>query len=102
MWCEWAQSCREKYNERDQSRTWRGFRRNGFTGGSIIQLARDNGYVGHRNGRSWHKVKADLRAQGYEPKAVYPYLDANGFLIGEKVRFEHPNPKPDQHRKTFR
>jgi hypothetical protein len=112
----------------DQRRTWRGFRGNGVTGGTIFQLAGDHGYFGKSNGRAsrpsanghaahtngaknhvyakppttWYKVEAALIPEGYQIKAVYPYVDASGVLISEKVRFEHPNPHQNQDRKTFR
>jgi hypothetical protein len=127
MWREWSQLCPEKYNENDQRTTWRGFK--GITGGTIIKLARDHGYAGNTNGQTsrsaakghaartndarhhaaasklptaWSKVEAELSAAGYELKTVYCYFDESGFLIGEKVRFEHPKPEPNHRRKTFR
>jgi hypothetical protein len=36
----------------EQHKTWRGFRGNGVTGGTIIELARNNGYGGKPNGRT--------------------------------------------------
>jgi hypothetical protein len=128
MWCGWSRTCPEKYDERDQRRTWCGFNGNGVTGGTIIQLARDHGYIGKPNGRAsrpeanghtahtngatnhvdakpptpWHKIEAKLITQGYHIKAVYLYIDASGVLTSEKVRFEHPNPQQNQDRKTFR
>src|SRR5262249_40449666 len=129
MWCEWSRTCPEKYDDRDQRKTWRGFKGNGVTGGTIFRLARDHGYVGKPNGRptrsagnghaahtnganlcadasrpptSWHKVEMALKAEAYQIKTVYPYVDAGGVLISEKVRFEHPNPQQNHDRKTFR
>lgn len=44
LWCKWSQRCPEKFNERDQQRTWRGFRRSGISIGTLFTHARDAGW----------------------------------------------------------
>lgn len=44
LWCEWSRQCPEKFNERDQRRTWRSFKRSGISIASLFRHARDAGW----------------------------------------------------------
>ena len=103
IWSAWSSTCRAKFDEANQSCTWKNFTGNRVTGGTIIRLAHENGYI---NGDAHTAIKAArpielprdkpkppmpwrctedrLIAQGYKFVAGYDYGDA-----GEKVRFEH-------------
>jgi putative DNA primase/helicase len=45
LWCDWSRGVPEKYDERSQRQAWRSFKcGRGKTGGTIIALARENGW----------------------------------------------------------
>jgi hypothetical protein len=108
----------------EQHKTWRGFRGNGVTGGTIIELARNNGYGGKPNGRTsrssangrtahtngakhhagaskqptaWHRVETDLRAKGYEREAR-AQAEAHPGAEARGARSPHGRRDADGHR----
>ena len=109
LWTEWSQRFRG-FDEKDQGRTWKSFKANGHavTGGTLMKLAKDGGWrpCAHdkkgKQRKRWAATEAELIRQGYNVAAVYPYHDAKGRLLAEKVRFENPDPKPSEKPKTFR
>ena len=107
VWTQWSAGS-AKYNSPDQQRTWRSFKLKpgGITGGSIIDLAKANGY---RNGHgatpprpstiaewkapekkpmTWDAGVRQLLSAGSRIVSVYSYVDASGVEIGQNVRFE--------------
>lgn len=44
LWCKWSQRCPDKYNDRDQRRTWNSFRRGGITISTLFMHARNAGW----------------------------------------------------------
>lgn len=44
LWCKWSQRCPEKFNERDQRRTWRSFRRGGIGIATLFMHAHNAGW----------------------------------------------------------
>lgn len=44
LWCEWSQRCPEKFDERDQRRTWRSFKRGGIGIATLFMHAHNAGW----------------------------------------------------------
>ena len=44
LWDNWAATCRDKFNNRDQDKTWRSFRRNGIGIGTLYHNAQRHGW----------------------------------------------------------
>jgi AAA domain/Primase C terminal 2 (PriCT-2)/RepB DNA-primase from phage plasmid len=45
IWDNWSSTCREKFKDRDQERTWRSFRRNGIGIGTLFWHAQRHGWL---------------------------------------------------------
>ena len=45
IWSAWSRTCPAKFDEANQGRTWKNFKGNRVTGGTIIKLAHENGYI---------------------------------------------------------
>jgi hypothetical protein len=52
LWDNWSGKCAEKFNDRDQEKTWRSFRRNGVGIGTLFHHARQHGWSPPRRERN--------------------------------------------------
>jgi hypothetical protein len=61
LWDQWAVSCPEKFDDRDQDKTWRSFRRNGIGIGTLFHHAKQRGW---RSTSGWQKAGPDQKLSG--------------------------------------
>jgi hypothetical protein len=111
LWDDWSRQS-DKYNERDQERTWRSFRRNGITIGTLFHYARQSGWKDKkihrelsngdaRDGADWKhandagpsndaSAKEPPRPLTRELPPADPFpIDALGDLLGSAARAIH-------------
>jgi Primase C terminal 2 (PriCT-2)/RepB DNA-primase from phage plasmid len=110
LWDEWSRQS-DKYNERDQDRTWKSFKRNGISIGTLFYHAQQAGWrderIHHRpsNGADvadWKhggndKVAAEAAAPEHDPGATWPTLDKAAYhgIVGEIVETISPHTEAD-------
>jgi hypothetical protein len=62
LWDQWSASCAEKFNDRDQDKTWRSFRRDGISIGTLFHHAKQGGWQS-TNGRQKSDQRLPVRTR---------------------------------------
>jgi len=63
IWDNWSATCPDKFKDRDQDKTWRSFRRNGISIGTLFHHAKRHG---------WSPPRRELRGNGADWKDPRP------------------------------
>lgn len=45
LWDNWSKSCPDKYSQKDQDRTWKSFKKSDIKIGTVVDLAKQGGYI---------------------------------------------------------
>jgi hypothetical protein len=95
LWDDWSRQS-DKYDERDQERTWRSFKRNGITIASLFHHAKSNGWKGdsaHYSSLSIAGQTSDVTSK----KRAWPTPDKAAYygLAGDVARKIEPHTESD-------
>jgi hypothetical protein len=68
LWDSWSAKCSQKFNDRDQNKTWRSFRRNGIGIGTLFYHAQQYGWAPPR-----HEAQREKKSNGgIPPQSIAP------------------------------
>ena len=97
LWDQWSQGS-NKYNERDQDRTWKSFKRNGITIGTLFHHAQQSGWrhVGTQHASTASARSAPAPAEA-APEPAWPTMGDVAYhgLAGDVVRTIEPHSESD-------
>jgi hypothetical protein len=97
VWDHWSATCREKFKDRDQDRTWRSFRRNGIGIGTLFHHAQRHGWSPLRHNTA--APQSGLRSTSVASIAsvAWPRMENAAFhgLVGEIVEAISPHTESD-------
>jgi hypothetical protein len=101
LWDQWSQGS-NKYNERDQDRAWKSFKRNGIGIGTLFHHAQQSGWR-HSFSRTQHTSTAGAHSTSSAPESPAPVAadwptmsgDAYHGVAGDVVRIIEPHSEAD-------
>jgi hypothetical protein len=102
LWDDWSRQS-DKYNERDQDRTWKSFRRNGISIGTLFYHAQQAGWRNERihrepsNGAARDEADRNHACESSDLGTVWPTLDEGAYhgIVGDIVRTVSPHTEAD-------
>jgi hypothetical protein len=97
IWDHWAATCREKFKDRDQERTWRSFRRNGIGIGTLFYHAQRHGWSPPRRDARNGAGTASVASVASVASDTWPQMDEAAYygLAGDVVRVIGPDSESD-------
>ena len=106
VWDNWSKSCPDKYSQKDQDRTWKSFKKSDIKIGTVVDLAKQSGYIPVHKAPEEQYPGVDLSALLSKPKApqkeaqeqIGSVFERAPGIIGEIARFHEdtaPKSQPE-------
>ena len=97
LWDNWSSTCKEKFKDRHQERTWRSFRRNGIGIGTLFYHAQQHGWSPPRRDPPTGTGTTSVASVASVAPVAWPQMDQAAFqgLAGEVVEAIEPHSEAD-------